>query len=95
MCSVPWRRFRADGNAQLHHPVLGQLESADETLVRVIVERVGHRVRVHIIVRRELRLGVRHRYVAAETELQPFKHIGDIHFAPDHRHVVAGKMVAV
>ena len=95
VCPVPRNRFRAGADAKLQLPVFGQLESANETGVRVIVERVGHRVRVRIIVRRELRLDVRQRDIAPDTDLQPLRHRGHIDFAIDHRHVVAGKMVAV
>ena len=44
--------------------------------VRIVVERVGHRMRIHVIVRRELRLDVRDRDVAAEPQQKAVGQMG-------------------
>ena len=50
----------ADGNARLQNPILIRLIGRDDAFVGVVVEGVGHRVRIHIIIWRELRFDIRY-----------------------------------
>jgi len=92
---VPRHRFGADRDACLQDPVLVERQVRNDPGVGVVVEGVGHRVRVHVVVGRELRLDVRDRDVAAEPDHQPVQHLRNEDLAVGHRNVEAVVVVLV
>ena len=85
--------LRADRQAALQHDVLVDLQRHHRAGVGVIVEAVGHRVRIHVVVRRQLGLDVGQRDIAPDADIHALEDSGDIDFAIHHRHVIARELV--
>ncbi len=90
---VPHGRFGADDDAGLHEPVLIECQRGLQAFVGIVVEGVGQRVRIHIIVRRQLRFDVGHRDEAAQAEQEAFRDVWDVQLTIHHRKVVSVNQV--
>ena len=73
----------------MQYPVLVQRSRGLDAGVGVVVERIRHRVRIHVVVRRELRLDVRDRDEAADTNQHAVRDPRNEDLAIGHRQVVA------
>ena len=92
---MPWHGLGSRHQGGLEDPVLGCRQGRLNTGVGIVVEGVRHRVRRHVVVRRELGFDVRDRDVAPDPDHEAFHHLRDEHLAIGHRHVVAVVLVLV
>ena len=84
----PRHGVAADRQAQLDDPVLGDRQRRLETSVGIVVESVGQRVHVGVVVRRQLGLDIRNGDEAAKANVQP-QHYRKVEVDIGHRKVDA------